>query len=520
MHRNLLLGHNIAVLKEIKRKGDRMTGKLEAIYVRQSKDKKDSLSIEGQIERCRLECSHPTTALVYEDRGFSGKNTARPGFQKMQQDVKEGKISKIIVYRLDRLSRSILDFGQFWNVLDQNQVDFVSVNEKFDTGTPMGRAMIYIIMVFAQLERETIAERVTDNYYTRIKRGNWPGGPAPYGMKNIRRKDEEGREVPSLAYTDEFEIVKEIFYRYATEEVSLGEIGRDLTERQIPCRKRKEGWDNVALARILHSPVYVQADEDIYLYYRSRNIGKISNGIEEFGGNSSAHVVGKRAGNVRKYTSFEDQVLSLTNFEGKIPSDIWLRCQYRLEKNRQIGNSGKGKNTWLSGLLKCGNCGYSLTVRKWHDKKYLYCSGRVNLHICDIPSFSQPVDELESEVQKELEKILEECNREQIPVENTEKEKKIRKQLREIEDKIQKLMACMQEASDISMKYINSELEKLDERKSELLKQYETPKKNEKQYYKGIDFEELDFEEKKMTAQAFIERINVYDNEIEIIWKV
>ena len=520
MHRNLLLGHNIAVLKEIKRKGDRMTGKLEAIYVRQSKDKKDSLSIEGQIERCRLECSHPTTALVYEDRGFSGKNTARPGFQKMQQDVKEGKISKIIVYRLDRLSRSILDFGQFWNVLDQNQVDFVSVNEKFDTGTPMGRAMIYIIMVFAQLERETIAERVTDNYYTRIKRGNWPGGPAPYGMKNIRRKDEEGRERPSLAYTDEFEIVKEIFYRYATEEVSLGEIGRDLTERQIPCRKRKEGWDNVALARILHSPVYVQADEDIYLYYRSRNIGKISNGIEEFGGNSSAHVVGKRAGNVRKYTSFEDQVLSLTNFEGKIPSDIWLRCQYRLEKNRQIGNSGKGKNTWLSGLLKCGNCGYSLTVRKWHDKKYLYCSGRVNLHICDIPSFSQPVDELESEVQKELEKILEECNREQIPVENTEKEKKIRKQLREIEDKIQKLMACMQEASDISMKYINSELEKLDERKSELLKQYETPKKNEKQYYKGIDFEELDFEEKKMTAQAFIERINVYDDEIEIIWKV
>ena len=520
MHRNLLSGHNIAVLKEIKRKGDRMTGKLEAIYVRQSKDKKDSLSIEGQIERCRLECSHPTTALVYEDRGFSGKNTARPGFQKMQQDVKEGKISKIIVYRLDRLSRSILDFGQFWNVLDQNQVDFVSVNEKFDTGTPMGRAMIYIIMVFAQLERETIAERVTDNYYTRIKRGNWPGGPAPYGMKNIRRKDEEGREVPSLAYTDEFEIVKEIFYRYATEEVSLGEIGRDLTERQIPCRKRKEGWDNVALARILHSPVYVQADEDIYLYYRSRNIGKISNGIEEFGGNSSAHVVGKRAGNVRKYTSFEDQVLSLTNFEGKIPSDIWLRCQYRLEKNRQIGNSGKGKNTWLSGLLKCGNCGYSLTVRKWHDKKYLYCSGRVNLHICDIPSFSQPVDELESEVQKELEKILEECNREQIPVENTEKEKKIRKQLREIEDKIQKLMACMQEVSDISMKYINSELEKLDERKSELLKQYETPKKNEKQYYKGIDFEELDFEEKKMTAQAFIERINVYDDEIEIIWKV
>ena len=497
-----------------------MADKLEAIYVRQSKDKKDSLSIEGQIERCRLECGYPDTALVYEDRGFSGKNTIRPGFQKMQQDVKEGKISKIIVYRLDRLSRSILDFGQFWDVLDQHQVDFVSVNEKFDTSTPMGRAMIYIIMVFAQLERETIAERVTDNYYTRIKRGNWPGGPAPYGMKNIKIKDEEGRDVPSLAYTEEFEIVKEIFYRYATEDVSLGEIGRDLTKRQIPCRKRKAGWDNVALARILHSPVYVQADEDIYLYYKSRNIGIISNSIEEFNGNSSAQVVGKRAGNVRKYTSMQDQVISLTNFEGKIPSEIWLRCQYRLEKNRQIGNSGKGKNTWLSGLLKCGNCGYSLTVRKWHDKKYLYCSGRANLHICDKQSFSQQVDEVEAEVQKELEIILEECNKEQIPVENNDNERKLRKELQEIENKIQRLLGCMQEASDISMKYINSEIENLDMRKAELLRQYEAPKEDRKQYYKGIHFARLNFEEKKMTAQAFIERIKVFDDEIEIIWKV
>lgn len=276
----------------------------------------------------------------------------------------------------------------------------------------------------------------------------------------------------------------------------------------------------MALARILHSPVYVQADEDIYLYYKSRNIGIISNSIEEFNGNSSAQVVGKRAGNVRKYTSMQDQVISLTNFEGKIPSEIWLRCQYRLEKNRQIGNSGKGKNTWLSGLLKCGNCGYSLTVRKWHEKKYLYCSGRANLHICDKQSFSQQVDEVEAEVQKELEIILEECNKEQIPVENNDNERKFRKELQEIENKIQRLLGCMQEASDISMKYINSEIENLDMRKAELLRQYEAPKEDRKQYYKGIHFARLNFEEKKMTAQAFIERIKVFDDEIEIIWKV
>ena len=86
----------------------------EAIYVRQSKEKKDSLSIAGQIERCRLECKEPESARIYEDRGFSGKNTKRPGFRKMLEDVQHGLIEKIIVYRLDRLSRSILDFGQMW----------------------------------------------------------------------------------------------------------------------------------------------------------------------------------------------------------------------------------------------------------------------------------------------------------------------------------------------------------------------------------------------------------------------
>ena len=142
----------------------------------------------------------------------------------------------------------------------------MSVNEKFDTTMPMGRAMLYIIMVFAQLERETIGERVTDNYYTRIRRGNWPGGPAPYGMTNIKIENENGSKVPSLDYNDDFQIVEEIFYRYATEDISLGGLAKDLTEREIPCKKRA-GWDNVALARILHSPVYVQADEQIYHYY-------------------------------------------------------------------------------------------------------------------------------------------------------------------------------------------------------------------------------------------------------------
>lgn len=496
-----------------------MVGISEAIYARQSKDKKESLSIEGQIELCKRECGHPDTSLIYVDRGFSGKNTQRPGFQSMLSDVKEGKISKVIVYRLDRLSRSILDFGQLWNELELHQVEFVSVNEKFDTTTPMGRAMIYIIMVFAQLERETIGERVADNYYTRIRRGNWPGGPAPYGMTNIKIKNEKGNMVPSLTYNDDFQVVEEIFYRYATEDISLGGLAKDLTKRNIPCKKRA-GWDNVALARILHSPVYVQADEHIYRYYSNRGIKRFSNDIEDFTGEFSAHVVGKRTGNVRKYTELWEHVVSLTNFPGKIPSDIWLACQCKLDRNKQIGNTGKGRHTWLSGLLKCGNCGYSLSVRLWKNKKYLYCSGRGNLHICDKKSFSQSPGEIEREVQKELEKILDGCNQEHVEITDEVTEVKCWQKICEIDEKIKRLIRRMTEASEISMKYINKELEQLDQERKELLNDQESPGDGKRKNYQGIIFSQLEFEEKKIVAQAFVEKIKVYDDMIEIIWKM
>ena len=490
----------------------------EAIYVRQSKDKKDSLSIEGQIDFCRRECSHPEAASVYTDRGFSGKNTKRPGFQQMMADVQAGKIEKIVVYRLDRLSRSITDFGELWQELEKYSVDFVSVNERFDTTTPVGRAMIYIIMVFAQLERETIAERVADNYYTRITKGSWPGGPAPYGMKNAKITSEDGRKVPTLEYTEEFDIVQEVFTRYALDDVSLGEIAKDLTARKIPCKKRKS-WDNVAVARILHSPVYVMADETIYRYYQSKGVTNFSNSFEDFDGTSSAHLVGKRKGNERKYTDVADHVLSLTNFPGRIPADIWLLCQHKLDQNRQVGNAFKGKHTWLSGLLKCADCGYSLAVRLWKDRKYLCCSGRNNLHICDKKSFSLHVDEVEKAVAAELEKILDECNQEQVMIPD-DSAAKYQEELRDVEAQIQNLVSLMKEANAVSMKYINTELEKLDLRKAELLNMFKNPAEDKKQFYQGIVFHKLNFEEKKLAAQAFIERINVADDGIEIVWKI
>ena len=205
---------------------------MDAIYARQSVDKKDSLSIAGQIDLCKAKTDE--APRIYKDKGYSGKNTNRPDFQKMMADVEKGAIQKIVVYRMDRFSQSLADFSRLWEVLQKHGVEFVSINETFDTSTPMGRAMLSIIMVFAQLERETTAERVRDNYYQRTKLGAWPGGPAPYGFSTGRLPDASGKPSPGLIPNEHAAVAARIFSAYAEEDASLGSVARSLNADGIP----------------------------------------------------------------------------------------------------------------------------------------------------------------------------------------------------------------------------------------------------------------------------------------------
>ena len=157
-----------------------------AIYARQSVEKEDSISIESQIEMCEYE-ARGEAYLVYSDKGFSGKNTNRPEFQRMMSDIKSGRkgITKVIVYRLDRISRSILDFSTMMDTFSKMKVEFSSATERFDTSTPMGRAMLNICITFAQLERETTQQRVRDTYVARSQKGFYMGGKIPVGFKKV-----------------------------------------------------------------------------------------------------------------------------------------------------------------------------------------------------------------------------------------------------------------------------------------------------------------------------------------------
>ena len=481
---------------------------MDAIYARQSIDKKDSLSIEGQIEHCRRHAGED--ARVFQDKGFSGKNTKRPAFTELMQAVEAGQIQKILVYRLDRFSRSIADFSRLWEVLQQYGVEFQSVTEQFDTSSPMGRAMLNIVLVFAQLERETTAERVKDNYIHRFSLGAWPGGPAPYGF-DLTKVTEDGRRVSSLSKNKQAEIVQKIFEEYAKPETSLRSIAKELTAQGIHGPKR-EIWDNVTLSRILHSPLYVRANEDVYWHYLAMGL-QVQQSIEAFDGLHACNVIGRRDRSKNKYNALAGQLLTVANHKGIIDPGLWLRVQEKLAGNPQISRSNAGKYSWLTGLIKCGKCGYAVKINysKPEDRFYLICSGRSNLASCDA-SIRIDLRELEQQVAAQLRELLNACPPEEVCPDSREESQA----LLAVEQKIERLVNALAESSDVSAVYISRQIDKLHKEREALLAQSAPsciPGKR-------LDFDAASFEEKKLIAAQFIDRILLDDNRVNIIWKI
>ena len=163
-----------------------------AIYSRKSVLTGRGESIENQVELCRSYLAahypgvRPEEVAVYEDEGFSGKDFQRPQFRRMLEDIRRARPEALVCYRLDRVSRSVGDFADLIRRLEGWGVAFLCIREKFDTSTPMGKAMMYIASVFAQLERETIAQRVRDNMCLLARTGRWLGGTTPTGFRAER----------------------------------------------------------------------------------------------------------------------------------------------------------------------------------------------------------------------------------------------------------------------------------------------------------------------------------------------
>ncbi len=508
--------------------------KQTAIYARQSVDKKESLSIEGQIEQCENKLSKNDVPLIYKDKGYSGKNTSRPELQRLIEDIQANKIDRVIVYKLDRISRSITDFYKLFEIMQDHNCDFVSATEPFDT-TGMGVFLMGVLALFAQLERENIQKRVKDNYYYRTATtGSWAGGPAPYGFKNGRNEENKPTLIP---IPEEIEAVELMFALYCgVEHCSLGEVARNLNQRGYKPHKR-EVFDSVTVSKILQNPIYVKADPLLYSYFKTRKI-KFLNKPDEWNGTRSAHVIGKKVGNanIRSYTTMAEQSIYLTNFPGFIQSAHYISVQEQLAENEQFArNNVLGQLEELGGKIKCKKCGYAVKSysSSTNGRPYIDCYGNRSLKVCDQKIHKVNFYDLQEVVGKEIQKKLDGLDKLW-----KKKEKESNKFLEKIEQKKKEIdqlvkISMKGEKEERAVERVLSETQteldnlELEYRRSlsasGIVEVYLSNNLTlEESIKNGVKYEDLNTEQKREVVQILVDRIYLTEdiNTFEIGWKI
>ncbi len=484
-----------------------------AIYGRQSLDKKDSISIETQIAHC-AGMTGGGEYRVYIDKGFSGKNMARPQFQKMMDDIARGSVDCVVVYKLDRLSRSLLDFATMMDTFASYQVSFLSSKENFDTSTPIGKAMLNILMVFAQLERETIQMRVTDAFYARHERGAYDG-KAPYGYKKCKVLC-GGKHACSIEPHDTAaSIVRELFETYARGAVSLGGYAKELNARGVPS-PAGGAWDSCKLSRIMSNPIYVKADINVYEYYKTLGV-ELTNQADDFTGGNGIVTYGRWDHNKRKFEQLEKIRFSLGLHEGLIAPDVFLRCQKKLRANKQIAHGAKGRYTWLTGVVKCAYCGRALCVKKPRvDELHFSCSGKTNYGVCDSFECKWFVGEVESAVQAELFKAIEkkrDLSRKTEQVEDAE-ERRLKLESIKLDEQSKRLIDAIAGGAEEDLKPILNRISELEARKRALSAELTDMRARrgtaESPYRLGMVIDhwgKLDMERKRQFVRTLIDRV-------------
>ena len=495
-----------------------------AIYARQSVDRIDSISIEQQIELCKYE-TRGEDFKTYIDKGYSGKNTNRPQFTQMMNDIKEGYIHSVIVYKLDRISRSILDFSNMMETFGKFHVQFVSATEKFDTSSPMGNAMLNICIVFAQLERETIQKRVADAYYSRSQKSFFMGGPIPYGFKKVPTIIDGVHTSMFEQIYEEAEQIKLIYDMYSRPFVSFGNILDEMNK--LGLKKRGRHWERPRIRDILINPIYVKADLDVYNFFINHGVDVVNPPTDFIGVNGCYNYKAQDAAR-KKSTVLEGSHIVLAPHKGIIDSDLWLKCREKCMGQKQIRPIHKAKNTWLAGKIKCGECGYALVAKQFNKRKdrYLLCSHKINAKACKGAGTIY-TNEMEKLIYNEMKKKLAQfktLSKSEKNVPNTELTELTIKKV-EIDNEINSLLECVQNSDDVLFRYINERITELDCKKCEIEERIK-----EKQQIKEIPaqkinnhltaWNELTFEDKRQVTDTLIKVIYATSDKVTIQWKL
>lgn len=339
-----------------------------AIYSRKSVYTGKGESIENQVEMCRQYCltripgAEGAAFSIYEDEGFSGKSLVRPQFQKMLSAARKGEIQWIVCYRLDRISRSVGDFAPLVEELIARNIGFISIKEQFDTGTPMGKAMMYIASVFAQLERETIAERVRDNMLYLARTGRWLGGTPPTGFRSCKRQEMilDGKSKTAFCLEwdpEEIETARQIFAIFSRTQ-SVSQTAAQLEQKKLFSRQGRP-FSHQGIRQILQNPVYCTADPDSWAYFTQKE-AQVCFDPEKIPPQKGLLAYNKRSsGGKSGSQSFAPSwwIIAAGKHRGMVSGREWVQVQKALDSGKKRIKSVHNDYALLSGLLRCGVCG-------------------------------------------------------------------------------------------------------------------------------------------------------------------
>ena len=442
-------------------------------------------SAEHYIEAQRM---RGWTALPdrYDDGGFSGGNMERPGLRRLLADIDAGKIDVIVVYKVDRLSRSLLDFMKMIDLFNEKGVSFVSVTQHFSTTDPTGRMFLGILITFAQYEREVIAERIRDNMHELSKTGRWLGGTTPtgYASESLSSVTVDGKVKKACKLKpipEEIQLVKTIFEVFM-ETGSLSKTDQYLLEHRCVTKRGKQ-FTRFAIRGILTNPVYMIADETAYQYLKENNVDLFAE-RSEFDGEHGVMAYNRtlqRPGKANQIRPMEEWIVAVGKHPGIIAGSDWVRVQAMLDVNKSKSYRRPRSNVaLLSGLLRCGECGDymrpKLTNRRTADGELIYtymCSTKERSHgtVCSMKNCNG--NTLDAKIIEEIRKLS--ADKETLTRLLAQTKKVIsgskegydaelallREKHTETEERIKRLVESLSVASDTSAKYVMEQIDAL-----------------------------------------------------------
>lgn len=344
-----------------------------AVYTRKSVQTGKGDSVENQLQLCKnyILAKYPKARqediTVFEDEGFSGKNINRPRFSQMLAEIDSGRFDALVCYQLDRVSRSVSDFSFLIERLNRGGVHFISVKEEFDTQKPMGKAMLYIASVFAQLERETTAQRVRDNMLFLSRAGRWLGGTAPTGFFVEKKTDTRGEKTqtyPVLRTNPaEKEIVLAIFKAFFASENIYATV-RQLAEAGVLSRNGQP-FIYAGIKEILKNPVYCAADEAARAYFAEKGavLCFVAADCTDSYGLAVYNKTSGQGGKTRRLPVAE-WVVAAGRHEAFLSGEEWTLAQQVLQKGASKKEPAPhNRYALLSGVLYCKSCGAKMQAK-------------------------------------------------------------------------------------------------------------------------------------------------------------